>query len=234
MTNEEIEENWKVGPSSFRNDMHQFQNWFDESASLGLTIAQGHIDFHAKILTPDLYRHLGDIRGKSCLEIGFGGGRLLNAAARVFSSAKGIDIHECFDMTAEFLRSQGISNVSLVKFDDAGTIGDESVRFIYSFIVFQHFGSIDVFHQYLDLIERVLEKGGCCSLHLGKNLWNNDDYFLKPNLEPGTTCSTMFYSPKFVKRELESRGFKVISHGQMTKMPWSEIPSGQFFMNFKK
>lgn len=234
MNEKEIQKHWQVGPSSFKGDMHQFQNWFDRTASLDQTISYGNIDFHAKILMPDICKQLGETKNKTCLEIGFGGGRILNAAAKVFQKANGIDIHDCFDMTSEFLKSQGVENFSLIRFEDSNDIADDSVDFIYSFIVFQHFGSIDVFYQYLDLIKRIMKKGGCGNLHLGKNIWNNNGYFLKPNLNLGTTCSTLYYNLDFVKKELESRNLKMISHGQMKKMPWSDIPSGQFFVNFKK
>lgn len=62
MNEKEIQKHWQVGPSSFRGDMHQFQNWFDRTASLDQTISYGHIDFHAKILMPDICKQLGETK----------------------------------------------------------------------------------------------------------------------------------------------------------------------------
>jgi ubiquinone/menaquinone biosynthesis C-methylase UbiE len=234
MHDEEIFENWRFSPEAYRNDMLKFQNWFDSADSIESVVAQGHIDLHTKIVTPNVYQVIGDIKKKNCLEIGFGGGRLLNAAASVFSKAVGIDIHNCFDVTEDFLKSQGKKNYQLFYSDQSQKIPDESIDFAYSFIVFQHFHSIDVFYSYLDLIKRVLVKGGCCNLHLAKNVWNNDDYYLKPDVEYGTTNSTLFYNKNFVKKSLKDRGFEVISEGQMTKSPWNLSLSGQFYVSFVK
>ena len=233
MSEKQIYENWEMMPKSYKDDMVQFQNWFDETTSIKHTIAQGHIDFHNKVVTNEVYRILGDIKDKSCLEIGFGGGRLLNAASQVFSKAYGIDIHSCFDTTNEFLKSQNCNNHQLVHYSDTNSLPDNFIDFVYSFIVFQHFSSISYFHDYIRLIKRILKRGGCANLHLAKNIWNDNDYYLKDDLISGTTNSTLFYSPSFVKKVLNDSNFEVVSEGQMTKSPWSTNLSGQFYVIFK-
>jgi len=234
MNEREIYENWKSTPKNFRGNMLDFQNWFDITDSLHSVVSQGHIDFHTKILTPSVYRQIGDVRKKSCLEIGFGGGRLINAAACVFDRVTGVDIHDCFDMTDSFLKSLGRENYTLVHQNDSSGILDSSQDFVFSFIVFQHFGSISVFYNYLDFAKRVLKPSGCCNIHFGKNKWNNQDYYLKSNLEPGTANSTLFYSEEFVKKTIEQMGFQILEIGQHTKLPWTTDMSGQFYITFKK
>lgn len=234
MNDKEIYENWKITPEIYRNDMVKFQSWFDTTDSIKSTVAQGHIDFHSKILTSAVYRTIGDVKQKNCLEIGFGGGRLLNAASKVFSNATGIDIHTCFDVTDRFLKQNGADNYKLIHANDADSVPDESIDFVFSFIVFQHFGSIGTFYEYLDLIKRVLVRGGCCNLHLAKNTHDPNGYFIKSDIQPNTGYSSLFYGDNFVRNVLIERGFEIVEEGQMTKSPWTSNLSNQFYITFKK
>lgn len=234
MNLDEIDNNWKKTPEDFRNDSLKFHSWFDPCDSIRGTISQGHIDFHTKILTDEVYKCLGDVKKKSCLEIGFGGGRLVNAASCVFSRVLGIDIHTCFDLTEDFLQKQGAINYTLLHYDEREKIENESIDFIFSFIVFQHFGRIQTFYDYLDLVDRVLTKDGCCNIYFGKNKWNNENFFIKDDVQEKTGYCTMFYKPEFVKDCLDNRGFQIISEGQRTKSPWVRDLSGQFYVTFKR
>lgn len=228
-----IYESWKTTPKLYSKDMHQYQNWFDSSTNLKESIGLGYIDLHTKIITPEIYKILGNTNSKKCLEIGFGGGRLLNAACKVFNEANGIDIHECFDVTEQFLLSQNSNNYKLFNYNDIENIKENTIDFVYSFIVFQHFSSIKFFYSYIDLIDKVLTKDGCCNLHLSKNNYNDEDYYFK-SINPGEANSTIFYKPDFVNRILLEKGFEIVEQGQMTKTPWTTNLSGQFYVIFKR
>lgn len=226
-------QSWEKTPELYASDMQKYQNWFDSATSVKESIGSGHIDLHTKIVIPEVYKILGNTNNKKCLEIGFGGGRLLNAACKIFNEASGIDIHKCFDTTRSFLDSQKNENYRLFHYNDIHNIPDNSIDFVYSFIVFQHFSSINSFYSYLDLIDRVLTKDGCCNLHLSKNIYSDEDYYLK-SMSIGERNSTIFYKPEFVNRILLEKGFEVVDQGQMTKKPWETRLSAQFYVTFKR
>ena len=149
-----IEKNWISGPRENKSDMLRYQQWFDSCRSLDECVANGVVDFTHKIFTKDLYEHLGDPRGKTSLEIGFGGGRLVNIAAKIFKKSYGVDLLDAGSIlkTREFLATVGNTrNVELLNYSDVNKIDNESIDFAYSFIVFQHFSDISVVEEYLKL-----------------------------------------------------------------------------------
>jgi len=162
-----IETNWSEAPKRTKN-MLEYQNWFDSCESIEKSISSGFIDFSHKIFTEDLYKIVGDPREKTCLEIGFGGGRLLNASSRFFKECIGVDIlnPESISKTKKYLESNNVNNVKLFHREDCSSIEDESIDFAYSFIVFQHFSSFEEVKKYFSLFNRVLKKGGCAKIFL--------------------------------------------------------------------
>lgn len=106
---------------------------------------------------------------KVALEIGYGGGRLINASARVFKHVIGVDIHTHNKFVAKALKDQGVENVELhtTKGDNL-PVGDESIDFIYSFIVFIHLSSPKILETYLSEAYRVLKPGGIASFYYGR------------------------------------------------------------------
>lgn len=138
-----IEQSWVDNAAKRTNNMLEYQNWFDECKFLEECVKNGFIDFTTRIFTKDFYKVMGDPRNKSCLEIGFGGGRLLNASSKFFKTVYGVDIlnDACIKTTSEFLKSSGTKNFKLLHRDQANIIGDKTIDFVYSFIVFQHLSS---------------------------------------------------------------------------------------------
>jgi ubiquinone/menaquinone biosynthesis C-methylase UbiE len=202
----EIYENWSKNPEEHLDDMVAYQNWFSRCTSLKDTTSMGFVDFYSRILTPEIYSIIGNPKDKTSLEIGFGGGRLMNAAAHSFKKALGIDIttEKCFAMTSKFLQEQHVENYELVHFDNVDSVPDASIDFVYSFIVFQHFSSIQFFYDYVKLIKRVLVDGGCCTLYLGRNTLNNDDFCIKNTLSEEKSNCTTYYKPEFVVKVLNA------------------------------
>lgn len=222
---------WFKSPENYLDDDLKYQNWFDTCESVKSAFSRGHIDFYSKILSPDIYQLLGDPRDKTSLEIGFGGGRLINAASHVFKRSVGIDVlsKSCIEKTRSFMDNE---NVSLLNYKDMEEILDNSIDFAYSFIVFQHFTKIDYFHMYVDMFSRKMKKGAVGVIYTTINDKNNKDYFVDAEFEE-RECS-LFYNPRFVKSTLEEKEFKVIEMRKTTKSPWTKDLSKQFCTKFIK
>lgn len=229
-----IENNWIRNAKENSNDLLSYMNWFDAVADFREYISLGHIDFFNRILTMDMYKFLGNPYEKKSLEIGFGGGRLINAATKVFSHCYGIDIldEDCINKTKEIITNlNNKNNFTLIHRKNKSNIKSKSIDFIYSFIVFQHFHSIDELYQYINFSKRVLKDDGCGIFYFGRNDINNEDYvcFEKINNERG--CS-LYLNKNFAKKIIESK-FKIIEIGEITKKPWNDKKSGQFYIKFK-
>ena len=242
-----IIDNWKNYPENFSNNMVEYQKWFDECDSLKSCVAKGEIDFHNRILTPDIYKILGDPREKIALDIGFGGGRLVLASSKVFKNVIGIDVlsEKLRKMTEKFLDSQGTNNYELLDPDSMLKIESNSVDFVYSYIVFQHFSSIDYFHKYMDLIRRVLKPGGVGNIFFGLCVAKNPGihqvvkedgfYHWHEGFKTGNRRSTLCYDPSWVHDQIENHhGMKIAAVVRFTKQPWSnsENLSSQFCVKF--
>ena len=125
-----IEVSWKVRPTKV--DGQRFQNWFDTAVSDEQTTKQAKADLH-DFLLKDVPVH-GRL---ACCEIGFGGGRLLAQASSLYDAAYGIDIHNAFEKTREYLKKQGVHNAKLIDLEEAANLPE--IDLFYSSIVIQHF-----------------------------------------------------------------------------------------------
>ena len=146
-----------------------FQAWFDDAESAEAAARQGHWTFALQVVTPQVWAHLGSATGGTALEIGYGGGRLLNAACNYFQRAIGIDIHGERDEVERLLRAQGHSNFELIESDgESIPVESASIDFVYSFIVMQHLPRLAVLQAYLDETARVLRPGGVAQIYVGR------------------------------------------------------------------
>jgi SAM-dependent methyltransferase len=148
-----------------------FQAWFNRESShtIQQCVVRGYWDFAVHILTPGVCAWMHNPEEKVALEIGYGGGRLLNAACSYFNHAIGIDIHEETAAAEAFLQSQHKQNYTLLR--TSGTtidVADESIDFVYSFIVLQHLPAFVVFELYIQEVYRCLKVGGVAQLYFGK------------------------------------------------------------------
>ncbi len=147
-----------------------FQAWFNREVShtLQQVITRGYWDFTCHILTPTVTRYIERPEEQTALEIGYGGGRLLNAAASYFQHVIGIDIHHEHAAARAFLASQGKHNVQLLTTDGQRiTAASNSIDFIYSFIVLQHLPTFATFVRYIAETARCLKPGGVAQLYYG-------------------------------------------------------------------
>jgi ubiquinone/menaquinone biosynthesis C-methylase UbiE len=148
--------------------MEAFLTWFDHAADVEETFIRGAWDFSVHVARP-LAPYLRAPEHKSVLEIGHGAGRILAAAARHFSSAVGIDVHDRNDIVEHELATRGIKNVRLIQSDGLHVpLPDASIDVAYSFIVFQHLEKIAIFDGYIDETRRVLKPGGLAMIYFGR------------------------------------------------------------------
>lgn len=203
----------------------EFQSWFNKSKSIHQTIVRGYWDLTFHILRPKVCECMEKPEEKVALEIGYGGGRILNAACSYFKQVFGIDIHDQQEKVETFLRSQGKSNFKLIK-TLGRTIGVESetIDFIYSFIVLQHLPSFSVYESYIKETYRCLKTGGVAQLYFGKydklSLIDRSRFFIPgykeiTNARPNYT-SLVIRVPK-AKKLCKKVGFKIIDVGTSYK-----------------
>lgn len=129
----------------------------------------GFKDFFYSVTRDPVPQLLTDPENGVALEIGYGGGRLVNAASHMFNSVIGVDIHNCSSNVNQMLSARGVDNVELHETDGRSLpVPDRSVDFVWSFIVFVHLSSPEVLERYLDETYRVLKSGGIASLYYGR------------------------------------------------------------------
>jgi ubiquinone/menaquinone biosynthesis C-methylase UbiE len=237
---EEIRNAARHGPGSFFN-------WFDVAADdVDSTFVKGHCEFAFYFLSP-LIGLLPDMKTRTAVEIGYGGGRLLAAAAPFFRSVIGIDIHDTSELVRDQLAKRGIRNVELLQSDGRNIpLADNSVHLVYSFIVLQHVATVAAFTGYLTEAWRVLADGGYAILFFGRF-----------SILSRNTCSKMLYgidqcieslfpryretsasinqtnlrvSLPYAVRHARRQGFKVIRTGASRKLPDVDTYGGQSFL----
>ena len=226
--------------------MHSFLSWFDKSNGIYQSLVRGYWDLAFHILTPKVCEYIENPEEKIALEIGYGGGRILNAACSYFKEVIGIDIHDEREIVEEFLRAQGKNNFKLIKTSGRTIdVDSESIDFIYSFIVLQHLPSFDVFVSYLEETYRCLKHGGVVQLYFGKYSsklkgMNQLRYFIQGYKEfpavPVNYTSLVVRISK-VKKLCKYLGFNVIDVGTSYKrVPdgYPKIKGGQNYVTLLK
>jgi len=154
-----------------------FFTWFDAAQDTNSSFVRGAWDFSAHFAYP-VAKYISNPESKTALEIGYGGGRILAAAAQHFNYVIGIDLHKHLDLVKDELNSRGIKNFEIHVTDGKSIpLNDASVDVVFSFIVFQHLEKIDIFLKYLEETYRVLKQGGVAVLYFGRfrHFSNNRD-----------------------------------------------------------
>ena len=223
-----------------------FHNWFNKAQDVEQATIRGYWDFSSHILTPKVCEYIEQPEQKTALEIGFGGGRLLNAACSFFKEAIGIDIHNEQETVEAFLRKQGKHNFKLIQTPgDSIGVETESIDFVYSFIVLQHLPSFDTFRNYIVETYRCLKPGGVAQLYFGKFSkikWQalHPRYFIQGYKEipdaPVNYTSLVIRVSK-VKKICFATGFQVIESGHSFKrVPdgYPRIKGGQNYVTLLK
>lgn len=208
----------------------QFMSWFNKSKDIKQSIIRGYWDLMFHILTPKVCAYIKNPEEKTVLEIGYGGGRILNAACSYFKYAIGIDIHNEQKTVESFLKSQCKYNFRLTKTSGRTIdVDSESIDFIYSFIVLQHLPSFEVFESYIEESYSCLKVGGLAQLYFGKysklNPIDQFHYFIrgyKEIADAKVNYTSLVIRMSTVKKLCRDIGFKVIDTGTSYK----NIPDG--------
>ena len=207
-----------------------FQNWFNRSQNTQQSIVRGYWDFSLHILTPGVCKLMTNPEQKTALEIGFGGGRLLNAACKYFQYVIGVDIHGEQVFVETFLKGQGNQNFKLLRTtNNEIAVEENSVDFVYSFIVLQHLPALNSLTGYLQEIYRVLKPNGVAQLYFGK--FNKPKHIkqLRPYLAgyneivnaPVNHVSLILRVSK-MRALCQNYGFKVVESG----LSYKTVPNG--------
>jgi SAM-dependent methyltransferase len=190
-----------------------FQRWFDEAPSEEEALRRGYWDFTTHILTPAVCERLADPGALTALEIGYGGGRLLNAAATYFGRAIGVDIHEEAPAVQTLLERLGHTNITLLQGCGADIPLDEaSVDFVYSFIVFQHLQRFDSFLGYVREAFRVLRPGGVAQVYYGR-LRSRNPRVRYRELDVAPNDISLMVSARVARHVCRSAGFTIVDAG---------------------
>lgn len=129
----------------------------------------GFEGFIYSVMRPPVPHYLPNPEEKTALEIGYGGGRLLHAAAHLFKEVIGVDIHTHSEYVRKMLAERGVDNATLFETDgDTLPVAEGTVDFVYSFVVFIHLSSPQVLERYIAETYRVLKPGGIASLYYGR------------------------------------------------------------------
>jgi cyclopropane fatty-acyl-phospholipid synthase-like methyltransferase len=222
-----IREYWSTNPKEIDDDL-SFLKWFDNYDSFKAYWSSGYIDLNQRILKKIALREIQQTYDKTSLEIGYGGGRILNAATSMFKKAYGVDVHNCQDRVSRLTPEKVNTDCLLLPEELDQKIPDNSVDIAYSFIVFQHFDSIDTFYFYANAIMKKLRPGGVFNIFYGVNSYNSDNFFLMPKSKIQKRGSSLFIKPEHAQECFTNLNAAIIEHGVASKKPWftaEEFPS---------
>lgn len=200
-----VRESWAQEPAKM-GTIVEFLNWFDATTSVEATVAKADSDWRDRITS---FAGYDAMRRQRCMEIGFGGGRLLTRAAKDFEEAGGVDIHEAFGRTREFVASQGVTNAKLLHRDELADVPDGSCDFIYSFIVFLHFDVLEEVDFYLRHCARLLAKDGRCRIFFGRG---KDGVRVVDAADFTKRACSLFIEPALFRERAASLGLVTVEH----------------------
>lgn len=210
--------------ASAGGNIEAFLSYFDTAGDTGESWVQGYWDFAHHILKPVVPSLVGEPFNATALEIGFGGGRLLGPASRFFGKVIGVDIHDNFDEVRAILEAQGIANAELAKGDGRSLpVPDQSIDFVYSFIVLQHLPLLSTLNAYFADVKRVLKPGKAACLYMGHLPfnWRGIKYLdLETRRVKTSRDNTLLLRPTQTRRMLKDAGLRVVEMGRPRKKPW--------------
>jgi ubiquinone/menaquinone biosynthesis C-methylase UbiE len=200
------------------------QRFFDSNGATDRLTVRGYWDFAVHILTPAVSRYMPVPEDKVALEIGCGGGRLLNASCSFFKQAHGVDIHSHQREVEEFLATQSKDNYSLLKTSGSNIdVASGTIDFVYSLSVLQHVALFEVFQSYVNEAYRCLKVGGVAQLYFGRysrlpvrqraRAFANG--YREMDDQPVNHTNLVIRTGK-AKEVARSAGFSVVDHGDLT------------------
>jgi len=225
-----------IGKARDKSDA-AFQSWFNKSGDAEESFIRGAWDFAFYFASPAVCAVIKKPEEKRCLEIGYGGGRLLNASRNYFKYSYGVDIHPFHaEVRKELLKRAPVEDFELFRLQtEVFPLASNSIDYAYSFIVIQHFYSASILKAYLGELGRVVKPGGVANLFfadLMKYPEKGSTVFLKAltggclelEIPPDATTAhnTLWVTRKWMARELKAAGFKPMGYASTYK----GIPEG--------
>lgn len=155
-----------------------------------------------------------DPKDMKVLEIGCGTGRVTRALAEVFGEVHAVDISaEMVSQAKQALADVDNAHIYQNNGYDLSVLGDITVDFAFSFIVFQHIPSRDVIENYVREVHRLLRPGGLFKFQV------HGDPTIKR--DPDDTWIGVPFSDEDVARMAERCGFEPRHrHGAGTQYFW--------------
>lgn len=172
-TPKSTEENIKYYSEAIQDAAKQnsinFFAWFNGGTTIREIINSGYKDFFSSIIKNTIYEKTKqNSKELIALDLGCGGGRVMNAACKYFKEIIGLDIHDNLSETENFLKQEN-NNFQIKKIiNNQFPLVDNSIDIVYSFIVLQHILKFDCFLAYIKEVERVLKSGGRAILYYGR------------------------------------------------------------------
>jgi len=163
-----------------------------------------------------LEKILKDSQVKICLEFGCGNGRMTEFLAKIFKKVYALDISKEMIESAKRRLSQ-INNISYLIDNNKDKINlkDNSIDFIFSYIVFQHLPSKEMIKDALKEFHRILKDDGLIKIQVrGIPAYGGFFRYFK-----------WYYGVSFLEEEiintLKEVGFEIINkEGMGTKLFW--------------
>jgi ubiquinone/menaquinone biosynthesis C-methylase UbiE len=215
----------------------EFLAWFNKSDDVNRSFIRGAWDFSFYFINHDVSKLIKNPEKKICLEIGFGGGRLLHSSRNYFNYSYGVDIHPFADMVKQKLLERcPHDDFSLIRLTEPVIpLQEGSVDYIYSFIVIQHFYSVAILKSYLDEAARILNKEGVVNLFFAdmkKYPDKRSKSYIKSMIkgymeleyppDEKTAYNTLWISRSWMEKALSERGFQIDSWQDSYK----DVPDG--------
>jgi ubiquinone/menaquinone biosynthesis C-methylase UbiE len=224
-------------------DKEKFLTFFNSCDNAFEAQVRGAWDFSVHVAAP-LSGYIKNPHLMTCLEVGYGGGRILATAAKNFKHAIGVDIHEHNKLVASELESNGIKNIDLYKTDGSKfPLENNTIDLAYSFIVFQHMELMKIFINNLAEVYRVLKPDGIAIIYYGRTsrlslnrksiLLAKLDSILEflpfnskyKEIEAHVNCTNLLVSKRYASQIARSIGFEILTSGKSRR----NVPDGGNF-----
>jgi len=213
-----------------------FLSWFNKSAGSEQDYVRGAWDFSFYFANSDVCSNLKDPESKTCLEIGYGGGRLLNASRAHFRFSHGVDIHPFRDaVKTRLLELHPREDFALHQLDQVRLpLADNSIDYAYSFVVIQHFYAFSILASYMKELARVVKTGGLANLFFADlRLIDKPTRYLTSYCTKGyvelvappdatTAHNSLWISRWRMAKELSRNGFRSL----LSRPSYKNVPDG--------